>query len=103
MRRRELIAAAAGISLWPLVARAEDVKLRHVGILVLGNPDSRVFLTVFKEAMLADGYIEGRTVAFDVRSAGSRTSALPDLAADLVRSKVDVIVGYLTPTVQAAK
>src|SRR5262249_26769402 len=49
------------------------------------------------------GFIDGQNLRFDIRSAEGNAERLPELAAELARSKVDVIVGFQTPAVQAAK
>lgn len=74
-----------------------------IGVLVVGNPDPSLFLSAFRKALEARGYVDGRTIKLDIRSAGGNIGALPALAAGLVRSRADVIVGYFTPTVKAAK
>jgi putative ABC transport system substrate-binding protein len=89
----------AGIAAWPL-ASVGQVKKRTVGILVVGSPDPSAFLRAFKEGLREMGHTE---VKFDIRSAEGKTERLPELAADLVRQNVDVIVGFQTPAVQAAK
>ena len=57
---------------------------------------------VFK-ALRDRGYVEGRNTQFIVRSAQEDATRLPELAKDLVGSKVDVIVASLTPSAMAAK
>ena len=49
------------------------------------------------------GYIEGQNIRYEFRSAQGELNRLPELAAELVRLKVDVIVTWFTPTAQAAK
>jgi len=84
MRRREFIGelvAFAGAVVWPLAAVAQQAK----------------------DALRQLGYIEGTTVRFEFRSDQGELGRLPELAAELVRLKVDVIVSWLTPTAIAAK
>jgi putative ABC transport system substrate-binding protein len=57
----------------------------------------------FREAMRKLGYEEGKDYELDVRSAQGKADQLPVLAAELVRSKIDVLVAFQTPAVQAAK
>jgi putative ABC transport system substrate-binding protein len=57
----------------------------------------------YREALRDLGYIEGRNIRFEVRSAQGQPDRLPELAAELVRSKVDIILSSLTPAVTAAK
>ncbi len=88
---------------WPLAARAQQKAMPVIGVLVAGAPDPVPFLTAFREGLRKIGYIEGQNVQLDIRSADGNPERLPELAADLVRQKVDLIVGFQTPTVQAAK
>jgi putative tryptophan/tyrosine transport system substrate-binding protein len=99
MRRRKFITLLAGITAWPLACTGQNRK-RTVGILVVGSPDPSVFLRTLQEGLREMGYGE---VQLDIRSAEGKAERLPELAADLVRQKVDVIVGFQTPAVQAAK
>jgi putative ABC transport system substrate-binding protein len=89
----------AGTAAWPLASVGQDRK-RTVGILVVGSPDPSAFLKTFREGLRAMGYSE---VQLDVRSAEGKAERLPELAAELVRQNVDVIVGFQTPAVRAAK
>jgi putative ABC transport system substrate-binding protein len=56
-----------------------------------------------REGLRAADYVEGRNIVLQLRSAEGRPDRLPELAAELVRSNVDVIVAYLTPAATAAK
>jgi putative ABC transport system substrate-binding protein len=49
------------------------------------------------------GHIEGQNIRYEFRSAHGQLDRLPELAAELVRLKVDVIVTWFTPTAHAAK
>jgi putative ABC transport system substrate-binding protein len=66
-------------------------------------PDPNEFLRAFREGLRETGYSEGQNIQLYIRSAEGKAERLPELAAELVRQKVDVIVGFQTPTVQAAK
>jgi putative ABC transport system substrate-binding protein len=57
----------------------------------------------FREVLRDLGYTEGKNIQIEVRSAQGQVTRLPELAADLVRSQVDVIVAIQTPAVYAAK
>jgi putative ABC transport system substrate-binding protein len=61
------------------------------------------FSQLFSEGLRDLGYVDGRSVQIEYRSAGGALSRLPALAAELVRLKVDIIVASETPAVQAAK
>jgi putative ABC transport system substrate-binding protein len=99
MKRRYLLAAASAATL-PRLALAQK-PVPRIGVLVAGDPEPA--WTLFKKAMTALGYIEGRTVAFEYRAADANGAPIDALAADLVRLKVDVIVAILTPSVVAAQ
>jgi putative ABC transport system substrate-binding protein len=102
MQRREFITLLGGTAAaWPLAARAQQTNLPKLGILLVGNrePFSRLFWAGLREF----GYIDGQNMQVEFRSAEGKLNLLPELAAELVRLKVDVIVASETPSVQAAK
>ena len=106
VRRRELISLLGGAAIaWPLgAARAQQpTKLPVVGALVIGNIDPTEFWREFRQGLRDLGYVEGQNIRFEFRSAQGRLDRLPELAAELVRLKVDVIVTWFTPTAVAAK
>ena len=84
---------------WPFTARAQQ-KIPRIGILIFTEAEH---MGPFREALRDLGYVEGRNVQFEVREAQGQANRLADLAAELVRSKVDVIVASLTPAVNAAR
>ena len=99
MRRREFI-ALGGAVVWPLAALAQEPgKIYRIGWLAptTGLPAE------FRDALREFGWIEGTTVVFEVRQAEGRRERLPDLAADLVRSNVDIIVAQAPSAIRAAK
>jgi len=104
MRRRKFITLIGGAAVgWPLAARAQQPKVSTVGVLVVGAPGSEQFWRLFREGMRELGYIEGQNIRFVFRSDEGDISHLPELAAELVRLKVDVIVTWFTPAARAAK
>src|SRR5262245_17806844 len=105
MRRREFITllATGAAAAWPLAARAQQPKVPTIGALVIGNTDPEEFWRVFRQGLRDLGYVEGQNIRFEFRSAEGQVNRVPDLAAELVRLKVDVIVTWFTPTTQAAK
>jgi putative tryptophan/tyrosine transport system substrate-binding protein len=105
--RRKLItllggAVTAAIVRPPSVA-AQAGGPSRIGVLVAGKPDPEPFWRIFRDALRELGYVDGQNIAFEFRSAQGKASLLRDLAAELVRLKVDVIVTWQTPTVRAAK
>jgi putative ABC transport system substrate-binding protein len=100
MKRRDLFALLGGaVITWPLVARAEQPKVPTVGVLVI--PDYQ--LPLFRQGLRDLGYVEGQTIRLEIRSANGDLQRLPELAAELVRLKVDVLVAVFTPAVLAAQ
>jgi putative ABC transport system substrate-binding protein len=96
-----LLGGAAGA--WPLAARAQQSKVPTIGALVIGNTDPEEFWREFRQGLRDLGYVEGQNIRFEFRSAEGQVNRVPDLAAELVRLKVDVIVTWFTPTTVAAK
>src|SRR5215813_14947483 len=103
MNRRHFIALVGGAAAWPLAARAQQSKVPTIGALVIGNTDPQEFWRVFRQGLRDLGYVEGQNIRFEFRSAEGQANRVPELAAELVRLKVDVIVTWFTPTTQAAK
>ncbi len=104
MRRRDFIAGVAGsIAAWTGAHAQQPDKVRRIGVLVLGNPNPEPFLKGLRNGLQTLGYVDHRDIELEIRSAGEKTSALPELAADLVRLKVDIIVAWQTPAATAAK
>jgi putative ABC transport system substrate-binding protein len=95
MRRRNFIALLGGAAAaWPLRARAQQAeRMRRIGVLLVGGPEP---LGPFREALTELGYIAGKNIQIEVRSAQGEDNRLAGLAAELVRSRVDVIVAVQT-------
>ena len=104
VNRRKFIASLSGVAAaWPLAARAQQPKVPTIGALVIGNIDPEQFWREFRQGLRDLGYVEGRNIRFEFRSAEGHLDRLPELAAELVRLKVDVIVTWFTPTALAAR
>jgi putative ABC transport system substrate-binding protein len=100
MRRREFIMLLAGAAAsWPLAARAQQ--RFKIGLLDTGL--GAAFAVPFMRKLAELGYVEGRNVVIERKSAEGNPERLKDLAADLVRQQVDVIVTAGTPAGFAAK
>jgi putative tryptophan/tyrosine transport system substrate-binding protein len=94
MRRREFITTIGGAALaWPLGARAQGATApKRVGfLLAVLSPESKE-VQAFRRELRKAGYIEGRNLVMEWRSANGDYDRVPALVADLVRSNVDVIV-----------
>src|SRR6516225_7098813 len=102
--RRDFLATLGGAAAaWPLAARAQQAKVPTIGALVIGNINPEQFWREFRQGLHDLGYVEGQNIQFEFRSAEGEISRLPELAAELVRLKVDIIVTWFTPTAVAAK
>ena len=98
MRRREFIAFFGGAAAtWPLTARAQQQgeTIPKIGVLWPGGaPPASPRMESFRQALSQLGYIEGRNVAIEIRYAEGGVRQLPELAAELVRLKVNVITAF---------
>jgi putative ABC transport system substrate-binding protein len=104
MKRRDFITLLGGAAVaWPLAARAQQSKTPRVGALVLKDEDAQAFANEFREGLRELGYIEGQSYTLELRSADGKADRLSELAAELVRLKVDVIAAVFTPCALAAK
>jgi putative tryptophan/tyrosine transport system substrate-binding protein len=92
MRRREFIAGLIGTAAWPLAARAQRPQV--VGLLngVSFEGEYASAVTSIRRGLQETGLVEGQDFAVEYRAADGEYERLPDLAADLVRSQVAVIV-----------
>jgi putative ABC transport system substrate-binding protein len=104
MKRREFITLLGGASVWPLAARAQQARKIHIiGYLNPGLPAFPPVYTAFTNALQELGWIEGQNIAIERRYAENRLERLPELAAELVRLNVEVIVAIGTLGPLAAK
>ena len=103
MKRREFIELIGGVAAWPVAAQAQQPKVARVGALYIGIADGESFKRELRQGMSEQGYVEGRNILFEFRSAEGRLERLPELAAELVRLNVDVIVALYVPCALAAK
>ncbi len=104
MRRREFMALLGGAAAtWPLAARAQQSKVARIGVLYIGLADAESFKKELRDGLRELGYVEGQNIAFEFRSAEGKLDRLPELASELVRLKVEVIVALYVPSALAAK
>jgi putative ABC transport system substrate-binding protein len=104
MRRRELIAGAAGLIACSLSASAQQARLPLIGFLHSGSPGPFAHLVAaFREGLREAGYVEGQNVAIEYRWAEGHYDLLPALALDLVRREAAVIVAAGSSPALAAK
>jgi ABC-type uncharacterized transport system substrate-binding protein len=124
MKRRKFITLLGGAAAWPLAASAAVIngvfasccgaglishaqalnnRIPRVGVLFAGVPARSPQLNGLWEGLQNLGYVEGRNIYVDLRAAEGRNERLPSLAADLVGSNPDVIVGVTSPAIRALK
>jgi hypothetical protein len=106
LRRRQFLTLLGGAAAaWPQVARVQQpARLPRIGIL-WPNPvtASGHFVDAFRQGLGELGYIEGRNMTIEFRTAEGTVERLPDLAAELVRLPVEVILTATSPTIRAAQ
>ncbi|SCK33365.1 putative ABC transport system substrate-binding protein [Variovorax sp. HW608] len=106
MDRRTFIGGIAGVLVaMPLAARAQQVgKIYRIGLLEsIPAAQNAANLDALRKGLRDLGYVEGRNLIIEYRSAEGRAERFPDLASELVRLKVDLIVTRGTPAAMAAK
>ena len=94
------------LGLWraPFASGAQPAPPGHrIGWLSAGVPLPDLDSEAFRQGLRALGYVEGQNLVLESRYAGGRAEQLPDLAAELVRLKVDVIVAGGTAAIRAAQ
>ena len=106
MRRREFLSALGGVAAaWPLAARAQQpTKTYRIGMLETISPALNApQLDAFRNGLRELGYVEGQQYVIEYRSTDGRAERFPELAIELVRLGVDLIVARGTPASIAAK
>jgi putative ABC transport system substrate-binding protein len=102
MGRREFIGFLGVAVLWPRSPRAQPAKrLPRIGVLV-GASSPHPFADAFRRGLQRLGYREGQNVELEARYTDGRSERADELAAELVRLGVDVIVTHFTQTTRAA-
>jgi len=112
-RRRFLLTSLAGALAAPLAAEGQQPgKVYRIGYLSpsspsdperLASPFGERGLAAFRQGLRELGYVEGKNIAIEKRWAEGKFERLPDLAAELVRLKVDIIASVVTQASLAAK
>src|SRR5215218_6465887 len=101
MRRREVIALFGSAAAWTAAARAQTAqKIPRIGILDLAPTNSEPGL---RRGLRELGYVEGQNVVIEARYADGRQERLPELAAELLRMKMDIIASATSQAIQAVR
>jgi putative ABC transport system substrate-binding protein len=108
MQRREFIAllgSATASAAWPLAAGAQtQPKIPRVGFIAGSSLAATAHtLGAFRKGLTELGYVEGQTIALEVRFAEGRTERIPELVAELVGLKMDLLVAGVSSAALAAK
>jgi putative ABC transport system substrate-binding protein len=104
MRRREFIAGIGAATAWPLVARAQNPSPATIGYLSSKDEKSEAgIIAGMRKGLAEQGLVEGQNVSIAYRWGAGDYRHLPELAADLVGMKVDVIAASGLPATLAAK
>jgi putative ABC transport system substrate-binding protein len=105
MRRREFINLLGGVAALPLAVRAQQsANLPTIGFIGSDSPDPYTDrLRAFRLGLKSSGFTEGQNVTIEYSWAEGHNDRLPELAADLVRRQVSVLVAPTTPSVLVAK
>jgi ABC-type uncharacterized transport system substrate-binding protein len=101
--RRQFITLLGAAAAWPLAARAQPGKVYRIGFLWDGPTVFPDALEAFRQGLQALGYTEGRNIAIEYRWADGKPERMRELAAELVRLKVDVIMAPSSIYTGAAK
>jgi putative ABC transport system substrate-binding protein len=94
MRRREFFTMIGAVAVWPSAAGAQKPATARLGLLVYDDPRGNVQIESFQAGLRDLGHVEGRNLNFELRSADGRPERLPELAAELVSLKPDVMMGF---------
>jgi putative tryptophan/tyrosine transport system substrate-binding protein len=105
VQRRYFLIAAGALLAAPLAARAQQpARIARIGFLGAGSAYSlATYIEAFRQGLHEAGYVEGKNIMIEYRWAEDKYERLPDLAAQLLQIKVDVIVTEGTNSTQVAR
>jgi putative ABC transport system substrate-binding protein len=105
MKRRRFVVATPAALVWPGIVLAQPAKrVWRIGYLSMASPDAdRHWVDAFRKGLRDLGYVEGQNLVLEQRHAFNRAAAVPDLAAELLRRDVGVMVVYGSLAIEAVK
>jgi putative ABC transport system substrate-binding protein len=110
MRRREFITLLGGAAAWPLTARAQQERVRRIGVLMpsaADDPEYQARMTAFVQGLAQLGWIDGRNVRIDTRWGVADADRIRKYAAELLALAPDVILANssaaVAPLLQATR
>ena len=105
MNRRAFVSGLGAVLATPVAAAAQQAeKVYKIGLLgPVFVEQAETYVVVFRQRMREHGWVEGKHFTLEIRLAEGKLERFPDLASDLVRSNVAVIVAWTAPGVRAAK
>jgi putative ABC transport system substrate-binding protein len=105
VKRRDFITLLGGAAVgWPLAASAQaQPKIPRVGYVFGSTPTAATYIEAFRQGLRELGYVEGQTIVLELRWAEGRAERMPELVAELVGLKVDVLVAVSNSAALAAK
>ena len=103
LRRRDFVTLLGGTAAWPLAARAQQSARPVVGLMHATARTNDDWVDAFKEGLSQTGYLDGRNVTIEFRSAEDQYDRLPAIAAEFVRRQVNVIAAGTPVAALAAK
>jgi putative ABC transport system substrate-binding protein len=104
MRRREFIAGLGSAAAWPLAARAQQERMRRIGLLMSfdeNDPEGKAELSGFTLGLAQSGWTDGRNLRMDVRWSAGSVDLMRMLAEELVGLHPDVLFANSTPATTA--
>jgi len=104
LKRREFITLLSGAAAWPLAAQAQPSgKMYRIGFLGVYSHSEYRLVDALRTGLRQLGYEEGKNIVIEYRWAEGRYDRLPELAAELARLKIDVLVTHTSLGARAAK
>src|SRR5262249_56621395 len=101
--RRPVLLVLASFLLSAILLDAQAARVYQIGVLATISDDRQRYADALRQGLRDRGYVEGENLTIQWRSAGDKPEQLPELAAELVRLKVDVIVAGSNTAIAAAR